>query len=227
MGRIDNLTDRSRIPTGVAGLDEILHGGLIPARTYLVFGGPGTGKTTIGLHFLAAGGSGLFISFGEPEQSIRTNAQSLGFDLGRISFLDLSPTGDSFRKVAIYDIFSPAEVEREPVTREVTRQIDEVKPERVFVDCFGQMRYLAADRFHFHRLAQSFFRLVTDQGATLVITHDSGDDLRSLADGVIHLEHGRGGRRLLVSKLRGSSFHPGPHPMRLTDSGVQVLPNVA
>ena len=41
--------------TGIDGLDQILEGGLIPGRFYLVRGGPGTGKTTLGLHFLLEG----------------------------------------------------------------------------------------------------------------------------------------------------------------------------
>jgi circadian clock protein KaiC len=45
----------TRLPTGITGLDEILGGGLIPARAYLLRGGPGTGKTTVGLHFLTSG----------------------------------------------------------------------------------------------------------------------------------------------------------------------------
>jgi len=44
--------DTNRLSTGVAGLDEILRGGLIPRRSYLVRGGPGSGKTILGLHFL-------------------------------------------------------------------------------------------------------------------------------------------------------------------------------
>ncbi|MDF2693591.1 MAG: putative circadian clock protein KaiC, partial [Labilithrix sp.] len=47
--------DERRLSTGVAGLDEALHGGLLPGRTYVVRGGPGTGKTILGLHFLTAG----------------------------------------------------------------------------------------------------------------------------------------------------------------------------
>src|SRR4051794_23819556 len=34
------------ISTGIAGLDDILWGGLTPGRIYLVEGTPGTGKTT-------------------------------------------------------------------------------------------------------------------------------------------------------------------------------------
>ena len=65
--KIDPLS--MRVSTGVTGLDEILYGGLIPKRTYLVRGGPGCGKTTLGLHFLtegtAKGETGLLITLGE------------------------------------------------------------------------------------------------------------------------------------------------------------------
>ncbi|MDZ4874624.1 MAG: hypothetical protein CLLPBCKN_004020 [Chroococcidiopsis cubana SAG 39.79] len=40
-----------RMSTGISGLDEVLHGGLIPVRAYLVRGGSGAGKTTLGLSF--------------------------------------------------------------------------------------------------------------------------------------------------------------------------------
>jgi len=38
---------QDRLSTGILGLDQILHGGLIPGRAYLVRGRPGTGKTTL------------------------------------------------------------------------------------------------------------------------------------------------------------------------------------
>ena len=44
-----------RVSTGVIGLDEILTGGLIPHQAYLIKGQPGSGKTTLGFHFLHAG----------------------------------------------------------------------------------------------------------------------------------------------------------------------------
>jgi circadian clock protein KaiC len=45
----------TRLSTGIAGLDEVLRGGLIPGRAYLLCGGPGAGKTMVGLHFLTSG----------------------------------------------------------------------------------------------------------------------------------------------------------------------------
>src|SRR5579859_1322074 len=87
--------NRKRVSTGVTGLNEILYGGLIQKRAYLVRGGPGCGKTTLGLHFLtegtAKGECSLLITLGEPETELQANAQMLGFDLTQVHFLDLSP----------------------------------------------------------------------------------------------------------------------------------------
>src|SRR5262245_17444139 len=105
-----------RISTGIEGLDQILFGGLISSRAYLVHGEPGTGKTTFGLHFLAAGHVRgercLLITFGQAEPQMRADAEALGLKIDGIPVLDLTPAPDSFLDMETYDIFSPAEVER-------------------------------------------------------------------------------------------------------------------
>ena len=59
----------NRISTGVADLDHILGGGLTKARSYLLEGTPGSGKTTIALQFLLEGAHvgerGLYITLSE------------------------------------------------------------------------------------------------------------------------------------------------------------------
>jgi circadian clock protein KaiC len=214
-----------RISTGIQGLDNILLGGLIPQRTYSVYGEPGAGKTTLGLHFLSAGtlagGQALMITFGQPENHVRADATSIGLNIDTVKILDLSPPPETFSEIRTYDIFSPAEVEREPMTSQISEAILATRPARIFVDSFGLFRNLAVDAFHYRRLAQSFFRFATRQGATLVVASDNRVSAADV-DGVIHLEFGQQGRTIRVVKFRGSDFQPGHHPMRLTASGLQV-----
>jgi circadian clock protein KaiC len=215
----------NRISTGIQGLDNILTGGLIPERAYLIYGESGAGKTTLGMHFIAAGvGTGervLIISFGQPADRMRADAESIGLDLAAVKILDLTPPPEAFAEDQIYDIFSPAEVERAPVTSRISEAIREGRPSRIFADGFGQFRNLAADTFHHRRLAQSFFQFATRQGATLMVSSESGECARD-ADGVIHLECSNHGRTLRVVKFRGSNFQPGGHAMRISTSGLEV-----
>ncbi len=226
---------QARLSTGVAGLDEILNGGLIPGRAYLIKGGPGAGKTTLGLHFLinrdAQSEKSLFITLGEAESQICSNANSSGLDPTGIAFLDLSPTSDFFARVQAYDIFSPAEVEREPTTQRIIEQVEALRPQRVFLDAITQFRYLSSDAFQFHRQALSFLRFLLEGGATVLFTSEGSetepdDDLQFLSDGVLHLDHSPERRTISIDKFRGSGFRPGLHSMRLTDQGMEVFPRL-
>lgn len=225
----------SRTSIGPAGLDEILHGGLVPRRSYLVRGGPGTGKTTLGLHFLSAGvpngERGLYITLGEPEAQIRMNARELGFDLDSVPMLDLSPAPEFFTEMKTYEIFSPAEVEREPVARRIIQHIEELRPQRIFVDPLTQLRYLAHDSFEFRRQILSFLHFLVGQEATVLFTSESNDQdpddyLQILSDGVINLEFHEDARSLNVTKYRGSEFMAGNHSFRLTGKGMTVFPRL-
>lgn len=57
---------KTRVSTGVPGLDELLEGGYVQGRSTLLAGGPGTGKSILTWHFLfdgvEKGESGLLVS---------------------------------------------------------------------------------------------------------------------------------------------------------------------
>ncbi len=224
-----------RLSTGIPGLDKILDGGLIAQRAYLVRGGPGAGKTTLGVEFLAAGvaqnESTLFISLEEAESQVRFNADCLGFDLHAVAFLDLSPNSDFFTEVETYDIFSPAEVEREPTTQRIVERVEQLQPKRVFIDAMTQFRYLSSDVFQFRKQVLSFLRFLLEQGATVLFASESSestpdDDLQFMSDGVINLQRDDGDRHLSVTKFRGSDFQSGLHTLRLLNTGMAVFPRL-
>src|SRR6476469_4783891 len=75
-----------KVPTGIRGLDQVTHGGFPKGRTALVCGGPGTGKTLLGLEFLVRGAllynePGVCVAMEETSQELVTNMASLGYDL--------------------------------------------------------------------------------------------------------------------------------------------------
>ncbi len=225
----------SRISTGIAELDEILAGGLIPNRTYLARGGPGSGKSTLGLHFLSAGAARgertLYISLEEPVEHTKKNAERRGLNIENVNFLDLSPTSEFFKDALTYDIFSPAEVEREPIMNKIIEQVEKVRPRLVFIDPITQFRYLSPDVFQFRRQVLSFLRYLVERGATVLFSSEASaeapdNDLQFISDGVISLDNKNGDHTIGVDKFRGSSFRSGRHALKLDDRGITVYPRL-
>ncbi|MFB6092226.1 MAG: ATPase domain-containing protein [Haloquadratum sp.] len=224
-----------RVSTGVEGLDEILHGGLIPNRGYLVRGEPGTGKTVLGCHFLlagvAAGEAGLFIALEESAADLTQNAASLGLDLDAVEFLDLSPTPEAFEENRSYDIFDASDVEQESFVEQVTATVESVAPDRVFIDPITQLRYLTPDEHAFRKQAIGLVEYLTAAGATVCFTsqHTASspdEDLQFLSDGTIELGAEDSGRTVSVPKFRGSGVQEGTHAVEITDRGLCVYPEL-
>ena len=229
----------NRCPTGITGLDEVLQGGVVRQRAYLVRGGPGTGKTTLGLHFLregiARGERALLITLESNAAQLRSDAGRQGLDIEDVRILDLSPNREFFADNQSYDIFSPADVERDPTTRQIIETVQEHRPDRVFVDAITTLRYLSPDAFQFRKQALSFLRFLVESGATVMMSSEPtvavpDDDLRFISDGIVDLDistqQGTLRRTLSVAKMRGSDFEGGQHSLRLTDRGMVVYPRL-
>lgn len=224
-----------KIATGISGLDIIFGGGYIQNSNCLVKGKPGTGKTTLGLHFLNAGTlqgeKCLLITLGERRSGIVANAALFGIDLSETAILDLSPQAEFFSSSQSYDIFTPSEVEREPVTAEIMKCVEELKPSRVFIDSVSNFRYLAGDEFQYRRQTIAFLRYLQENGATVLLTSESGSesqdsDLQFICDAVINLCSFDFYNTLKVEKYRGMNHLKGAHSFRITDSGITIFPKL-
>jgi circadian clock protein KaiC len=226
----------SRLSTGIEGLDEILYGGVLPQRNYLVKGTAGSGKTILALHFLQAGVDvgepALFINVEEDLDDLTANAEALGFDTDAIDFLDLSPTADAFVEDRTYDVFEAAEVEQEPLREAIVDRVGAIEPTRVVVDPLTQFRYLSADDYQFRKQVVGLMRFLEQRGATVVFTAQDArnqptEELEFVADGTIRLESAPYGSTVQVPKFRGSRIKGGDHAYRITDDGMVVFPALA
>src|SRR5579862_2954276 len=87
-----------RLKTGIPGLDQILCGGLVADRLYLVDGDPGAGKTTFALQYLLAGARAgercLYVTLSETKEELTSGAHSHGWSLEGIEIFELVADAD-------------------------------------------------------------------------------------------------------------------------------------
>ena len=231
--------EQPRVSTGIAGLDEILGGGLPSNHLYLLDGEPGTGKTTLALQFLragvAVGAGGLYVTLSETRAELAQVAESHGWTLDGIDVFELSAV-ESETIDEGYTLFHPAEIELQETMDAVLSAVERSSPTLVVLDSLSEMRLLARDPLRFRRQILSLKQYFAARECTVLLLDDKtapeGDlQLHSLAHGVIALEHvaqeyGAERRRLEVKKLRAARFRGGYHDFRIATGGLAVFPRL-
>ncbi|MGI8990047.1 MAG: ATPase domain-containing protein [Bryobacteraceae bacterium] len=229
-----------RASTGIAGLDEILLGGLPAGRMYLVEGDPGTGKTTIGLQFLLdgvrAGERCLYITLSETVDELAEVAESHGWTLDGIELYELQSEEHKLDPNEQYTIFHPGEVELGEMIDRVFAQIERVRPGRVVFDSLSEMRLLAREPLRFRRQILAIKQFLSHRDCTVLMLDDhtiAGQDLQlqTICHGVVLLriqcfDVGAPRRKLRVVKMRGIPFREGDHDFTVRHGGAVVFPRL-
>lgn len=230
-----HTNDRMQLSTGIAGLDDVLDGGLPANRHHLVCGGPGTGKTMMTLHYLSAGTAvgeaALFVSLNSTGAEIRSDAGSVGIDLSGVTVLDLStPTGlpaDEDLEGYLYR----QDEDRTPIVRAILGHTRQLKPHRLGIDSLTRLRELIPDVQEFRHEVVALIRALTELGVTVLSTSEQAfsrpdDELQFLTDGVISFETADNSRTVRIAKLRGANYRGGIHTVTLSDVGMSVYPRL-
>jgi circadian clock protein KaiC len=230
-----------RASTGVAGLDDILGGGLARNRLHLLEGSPGTGKTTIALQFLLAGARqgepGIYVSLAETEGELREGAKSHGWTIGKeVEIFELVPPESVLDPDQHQSLLYSSDLELGETTQRIFQAIERIKPKRVIIDSLSEIRLLAQSSLRYRRQILALKHYFAQNQSTVIMLDDlttEGTDraVHSIAHGVIHLDqlapvYGGERRRLRVVKMRGQNFRGGHHDFTITAGGVEVFPRL-
>jgi circadian clock protein KaiC len=234
------LSGSDRASSGLAGLDEILGGGFVLGRLHLVEGRPGTGKTTLGMHFVLAGRDQhekvLYVSMSETRDELQAVASAHGWSLEGVEMCELVPPdaeeGDGNRQT----MFRPSEVELGETMRLLCDEIERIDPARIVIDSLSEMRLLAQNPLRYRRQIFALKHFLTRRHATVLVLDDmtaNGHDLQlhSIVHGVLTLEelaldYGAERRRLRVTKMRGVKYRGGYHDYAIRTGGLELFPRL-
>jgi len=206
-----------RISLGTRELDEMLDGGLMPHRPYLLVGPAGTGKTTLALQFLCEGvrrgEKSLYVTLEDPPNEVRWNHRGLRPELDSVDVFDAIPDVMRYERVPFKDIaavrqvvpfasvpdgirqtpeFSSVEITGTALEQMLRSEIQKRGYQRLVIDSLTALQYFCMKGFDPTVGAQTFLRFLTDLRMTTVLTVEASlEDVetpeRMLARGEVRL----------------------------------------
>lgn len=219
------------IKTGIKGLDALLKGGLRQNSNVLVIGGPGTGKSILGLQFICEGAKlgepGLFITFEENLDSIRDYSDSIGLELRNLEKKGLiTLVQQNITDKKIMSIAAPLNI------------IKQQNIKRVVLDSITLFEYMhVAGTMDFRKEVLDFLLKMKDVGVTLLATSQKHitnfdnldfDPEDFIFEGLMVLSKTRKSssfeRCISIIKLRGQDHMLDIYPFTIKKGGVEIFP---
>jgi circadian clock protein KaiC len=217
------------VGTGLPDLDLLLGGGLPAESATLILGPTGSGKTTLGMYFVAqatAQAPALMLGFYESPSRLRTRARELGFDLAHLAD----------QNVLRLLWLSPADLIVDEVVHGIVQHAKAIGAKRVFIDGIVALRDSLVYRERLPYVINALSLQLRDCGATVVYTQECAemeidrampsDELSAMVDNVIVLNISRRRhthqRYISIIKMRDRHFVPRVQPFYMEEQGLAL-----
>ncbi len=223
------LTTIERTRTNIAGLDELIEGGIPKGNLIVLTGDPGSGKTILCLQYLYYGAlkdgeAGVFISLEEKPEELMETAAIFGWDFSPL----IKSNKIILQTVELYDFDKLKDSIEDVVTKH--------KAQRLVIDP-GVIFHLYFEReLDARKRILSLGKMLKKLNVTTIITNESTTNQHEglfgleeyVADGVVLMYHTRIENRFMRSigilKMRETKISDKLRPVRITTQGVEVLP---
>jgi circadian clock protein KaiC len=220
-----------RVKSNLPELDQMLGGGLPRGSATMLAGGAGTGKTLLGLHFIAAAAArnehALIVSYQETPGQLTDIARSFGWDLAELSAKGLVK----------YLYHSPVEIQPDIHFSEVRDVIKQIDAKIVLIDSLKDLEIATPDKTRYKDYIYSLVNEFKVRGLTLLLTNEimelfgpftlSEHGVSFIADNVVLLRYvelaGRMSRALSVMKMRGSQHSKEIFEFEIGSGGLRLL----
>ncbi len=235
--------DPVRAKSGIPGFDELVMGGLMRNRVYLVSGPAGAGKTILSLQFLYNGAvkygeNGVYVTFETSPEQLRRDIANLGWELGKLEdageliLIDASSSKVGLGTSEKYVV--PRPVTLDAILYEIYNSVQKINAKRVVLDCLDAMELRSKSEEEFRGSLLKLVAMLKSFDCTSILVAEAPDEQKLsrsniesfLADGVIRLHHikdrDRRFRKIEILKLRGSSHSSKVSTFEVGDKGVEI-----
>jgi len=238
------LKQLQRIPSGIPGFDQIVGGGLIRDRVYLLAGPAGAGKTIFSTQFLYNGISkynenGVYVVLEETPQQLRENVyNSFGWNIqtyednGNIVVLDAISSRLGLSSAERFVVPRPFTLES--LLYEIQNAIQTVNARRVVIDSLDAMS-LELTQVDLRSLIQRLTMILKSFGCTTLLVSGQAETSNQgrksveeyVVDGMIRLHHNleesvSGETTLEQNALQGNSLEEDSFSMKVRSRKIEI-----
>ncbi|WP_280151061.1 ATPase domain-containing protein [Piscinibacter sp. XHJ-5] len=226
----ESAAERRALTTGVSSLDALIASRGYPAASAtVVVGSSGTGKTTLGLHFLSQSTTdepGLLFGFFESPARVRAKARAFGFD-----FEELESAG------ALKLVWhSQGEHMMDELGHRLLAEVAQRGVKRLVIDGLSGFFESAVHPERTNRFFSCLVNELRERGVTVLMTLETRDvvshvvyapyGISGFVDNLLFLrfveDNGRVKRLLTITKMRDTDFDVGMREVRIGSHGMLI-----